>query len=117
MNSSTGHRGPPRQERAQRSRRDILTAARMAFAQFGFEGTNIRDIAKQVGVTHTLIRYHFGNKLELWKAVVDDMFAGLSGAFSNDRTGSSIFGRGRACDHGCVTISVTALTIPSMSGS
>ncbi|MFN3472678.1 MAG: TetR family transcriptional regulator [Blastomonas sp.] len=87
MNSSTGHREPPRQERAQRSRRDILTAARMAFAQFGFEGTNIRDIAKQVGVTHTLIRYHFGNKLELWKAVVDDMFAGLSGAFSNDRTG------------------------------
>lgn len=87
MKSRTEHREPPRQERAQRSRRDILNAARMTFAQFGFEGANIRDIAEQVGVTHTLIRYHFGNKLELWKAVVDDMFAGLSAAFSSDQTG------------------------------
>ena len=87
MNSSTGHMEPQRQERALRSRRDILSAARMTFAQFGFDGANIRDIAEQVGVTHTLIRYHFGNKMELWKAVVDDMFAGLCAAFSNDRTG------------------------------
>lgn len=86
MNSLTEQNEPPRQERAQRSRREILNAARMTFAQFGFEGANIRDIADQVGVTHTLIRYHFGNKLELWKAVVDDMFAGLSAAFSNDST-------------------------------
>jgi len=87
MNLPAGHREPPRQKRAQHSRRDILRAARMAFAQGGYEGANIRDIAEQVGVTHTLVRYHFGNKLELWKAVVDDMFSGLSEAFSSDGTG------------------------------
>ena len=77
----------PRQERAVHSRREILRAARIAFARDGYQGTNIRDIAEQVGVTHTLIRYHFGNKEALWKAVVDDMFDRLSHAMSPSETG------------------------------
>jgi AcrR family transcriptional regulator len=87
MNLPTGQRAAPRQKRAERSRHDILNAARIAFARRGYEGSNIRDIAEQVGVTHTLVRYHFGNKLDLWKEVVDDMFLGLSQAFGNDKTG------------------------------
>lgn len=77
----------PRQERALHSRREILRAARIAFARDGYEATNIRDIAEQVGVTHTLIRYHFGNKQEFWKAVVDDMFDRLSHSMSPSETG------------------------------
>jgi AcrR family transcriptional regulator len=77
----------PRQERAERSRREILKAARNAFARSGYEGANIRDIAESVGVTHTLIRYHFGNKHDLWKAVVDDMFDRLSASLSAKSTG------------------------------
>jgi TetR/AcrR family transcriptional regulator len=87
MASEKPRRAQPRQERAERSRRDILDAARMSFARGGYEGTNIRDIAEQVGVTHTLIRYHFGNKEELWKAVVDEMFARLSASMAPDKTG------------------------------
>jgi len=87
MKPKTQQRKQPRQERAQRSRRDILRAARVAFARNGFEGSNIRDIADQVGVTHTLIRYHFGNKQELWMAVVDDMFDELSFIMSPEQTG------------------------------
>lgn len=78
---------PPRQERALHSRREILRAARITFARDGYEGANIRDIAEQVGVTHTLIRYHFGNKEELWKSVVDDMFDRLSHSMSPSETG------------------------------
>lgn len=63
----------PQQKRSVNTKNMILASARSAFAQHGFEGSNIRDIALDVGVTHTLIRYHFGNKEELWKAVVDDM--------------------------------------------
>ncbi len=80
-------KNPARQKRSQRSRRDILRSARMAFARHGFEGANIRDIATEVGVTHTLIRYHFGNKSDLWKAVIDDMYARLNAAMSKDQAG------------------------------
>ncbi|MEE4539925.1 MAG: TetR/AcrR family transcriptional regulator [Erythrobacter sp.] len=87
MEQTPQQREQPRQERAQRSRRVILEAARTAFAKGGYEGANIRHIAEQVGVTHTLIRYHFGNKHELWKAVVDDMFDRLSASMSPEQTG------------------------------
>lgn len=79
---------PPQQARSEESRANILDAARKAFAERGFEAANIRDIATDAGVTHTLIRYHFGSKEELWKEVVTHMFqrldeemrAGLKGA-------------------------------------
>jgi AcrR family transcriptional regulator len=87
MKAKSDASDPPRQERALHSRREILRAARIAFARDGYDGTNIRDIAEQVGVTHTLIRYHYGNKEELWKAVVDDMFDRLSHAMSPSETG------------------------------
>lgn len=68
----------PQQARSEESRASILDAARKAFAEKGFEAANIRDIAADAGVTHTLIRYHFGSKEELWKEVVTNMFQRLS---------------------------------------
>lgn len=73
-----------KQERSQKSRAKILKAAKRAFAAYGFDGANIRDIASEVGVTHTLIRYHFGNKTDLWKAVVDDLHGRLQLATEAD---------------------------------
>ncbi|PKP81650.1 MAG: TetR family transcriptional regulator [Alphaproteobacteria bacterium HGW-Alphaproteobacteria-18] len=67
----------PQQARSGESRANILNAARKAFAEKGFEAANIRDIATDAGVTHTLIRYHFGSKEELWKEVVTHMFQRL----------------------------------------
>lgn len=67
----------PQQVRSEESRANILAAARRAFAEKGFEAANVRDIAADAGVTHTLIRYHFGSKEKLWKEVVTDMFARL----------------------------------------
>lgn len=80
-------RRPPVQTRSEESRAKILSAARKAFAEKGFDGANIRDIASSVGITHTLIRYHFGSKDQLWRDVVTDMYARLDVALSEDVIG------------------------------
>ncbi len=51
----------------------ILPAALAAFAQHGFEGANLRQIAQAAGIDVSLISHRFGSKLDLWKAVVDDL--------------------------------------------
>jgi TetR/AcrR family transcriptional regulator len=51
----------------------ILRAALRAFAQGGYEGTNLRRIAADADVDVALIPHHFGSKLDLWKAVVDGL--------------------------------------------
>lgn len=80
-------RRPPSQSRAEESRAKILDAGRFLFAKNGFEGTNVREIAQQAGVTHTLIRYHFGSKEQLWKDVVTDMYRRLDQEISSDNIG------------------------------
>jgi AcrR family transcriptional regulator len=52
---------------------EILRAALRAFAQGGYEGTNLRRIAADSDVDVALIPHHFGSKLDLWKAVVDGL--------------------------------------------
>jgi AcrR family transcriptional regulator len=59
------------------SREAILAAALAAFTENGFEGTTLREVAARAHINHGLIRYHFGNKLQLWKAAVDRAFSEL----------------------------------------
>lgn len=68
-------RRKPVQVRAEETSARILQKARDAFAELGFEGASIRDIAREAGVTHSMITYHFGTKDELWREAVRDMFA------------------------------------------
>lgn len=56
---------------AEQTRAVILTAAMRLFAERGFETVSLRDIAVESGVTHGLIRHHFGAKDQVWAAVVD----------------------------------------------
>lgn len=65
----------PTQARALETRARILDRARLAFAETGFEAANVRDIARDAGTTHSMIRYHFGTKDQLWRETVRDMFA------------------------------------------
>ena len=53
------------------TRQRILTAARRLFAERGFDGVGLRDIAAAAGATHGLLRHHFGSKEAVWKGVVD----------------------------------------------
>ncbi len=49
----------------------ILESASRAFANFGLRGASLRDIAKDAGVSLTLLDHHFGAKASLLAAVVD----------------------------------------------
>lgn len=48
----------------------ILEIATKHFAQTGFECTNLRDIANEVGIREPSIYRHFKNKEELYKQVL-----------------------------------------------
>jgi len=55
-----------------KTRESILAAAFEAFAQNGYEGASIGDIANAAGVNKSLVQYHFGAKEELWSACLAD---------------------------------------------
>lgn len=45
-----------------------------AFSQVGFDAASTREIADRAGVKQQLLAYHYGSKLDLWKATVDRGF-------------------------------------------
>jgi AcrR family transcriptional regulator len=49
----------------------ILTSARDAFAEHGFEGARLDSIAKSAGVTKQLVYHYFKTKEELYGVVLD----------------------------------------------
>jgi AcrR family transcriptional regulator len=60
----------------------ILDAAEDLFSQHGLYGTTLKDVAKQVGVHHTLLNYYFADK----KALFDAVFARRAVVTSERRT-------------------------------
>lgn len=62
-------------------RRDrILDAAEALFAEHGYDGVTLRQIATGAGVDVALANYHFGKKLELFQAVFERRAAPLNEA-------------------------------------
>jgi len=51
------------------SRQKLLASAERLFAERGFSGVSVRDIASGAGVNSALVGYYFGNKLGLLSAV------------------------------------------------
>lgn len=52
------------------TKKRIIAAARNLFAQYGFDGTSVRDIAKSCDVNLAAINYHFKTKENLFWAVM-----------------------------------------------
>lgn len=52
----------------------LLDAALTAFAELGFAGTSVRQLARDLGVHHNHIPQRFGSKERLWYAAVDHGF-------------------------------------------
>jgi TetR/AcrR family transcriptional regulator len=75
---STGISQPDDAPASGDARKRILSSARRHFATAGFEGAATRQIAAEAGVAQSLLLYHFGSKDALWRAVMDDLFAGLT---------------------------------------
>lgn len=56
------------------TRAEIVAAAERHFAERGFDATRLDDIATDVGIRRAAIFYHFGDKQELYAAVLDQVF-------------------------------------------
>jgi len=63
---------------ADRTRERILAAALDLFSERSFEGASTRLIAERAGVQQPLLTYHFGNKEELWRTAVGQLFVELA---------------------------------------
>lgn len=61
--------------RLKSSRDTILQVSVRLFADLGFEGVAMRQIAKEAGVTLPAIYHHFNNKQELFNAVETELYA------------------------------------------
>ncbi|MFI9253632.1 ScbR family autoregulator-binding transcription factor [Streptomyces sp. NPDC053069] len=61
----------PKQERAVRTRAQVLDTAAALFAERGYEATSIVDIAERVGMTKGAVYFHFKNKEAMAIAIVE----------------------------------------------
>ena len=57
------------------TRAAILDSARTLFLDKGFGRVSISDIARDAGVTKSLIHHHFGSKQDLWGQVKENYFS------------------------------------------
>ena len=67
MNSQMSHRAPPRDRVTEQSVRD---AALTLFAQRGYHGTALRDIANEVGIRTPSLYNHIESKQELLRGIL-----------------------------------------------
>ncbi|MET7683654.1 ScbR family autoregulator-binding transcription factor [Streptomyces sp. NPDC005423] len=71
-----GRRGPtPQQDRAARTKSQVLTAAAELFATNGFRHTSVKDVAERVEMTKGAVYFHYPNKEALAVAVVEHLYA------------------------------------------
>ncbi|WP_062464114.1 TetR/AcrR family transcriptional regulator [Demequina soli] len=84
-----------RQAAASAERREaILDAAVEAFAERGFNGTSIRDVAGRAGLSHTGVLHHFPDKTALLEAVLDRSVGRAGAEFELDESDGERFLRG-----------------------
>lgn len=65
-----------------RTRASILAAATAEFAALGFGGARVDAIAAQAGVNKRMLYHYFGNKDDLYLAVLEEAYAAIRAAES-----------------------------------
>lgn len=68
-NSVNIKRRPTKAEQRAEMMEQILDAAEYLFSRHGLHGVTLKDVAKRVGVHHTLVNYYFEDKKKLFTAV------------------------------------------------
>jgi AcrR family transcriptional regulator len=56
---------------AEQTRQQILHIATTLFCEFGYARVSLRTISERAGISHSLIRHHFGSKEQIWYSVSD----------------------------------------------
>jgi AcrR family transcriptional regulator len=85
-----------REERSERSRRQVLDSALKLFSHRGYRATTVRDIADEAGVSTGNVYHHFPDKETIFRTLLDEFWritetkrypytrALLSGRFPDD---------------------------------
>ena len=71
---------PERQRDPERTRTGILDAATAEFAERGYDGARVDDIAARTRTTKRMIYYYFGGKKQLYSAVLERAYARIRAA-------------------------------------
>jgi len=50
---------------------EILARGLAAFAELGYDGATVRELARRIGVSHNFINDRYGSKEQFWRAVMD----------------------------------------------
>ncbi len=76
-------RRTPRSRMTARERREqLLTVGRALFAEKGFEGTSVEEIASRADVSKPVVYEHFGGKEGMYAVIVDREVQGLLDALT-----------------------------------
>ena len=89
-----------RSPKAERTRADLLDAARRVFAEKGYEGASVGDVAAAAGYTKVAVYANFGSKEELFLELAKEL-TGLDAAFAQPVPGEDVrtaFGAHAASD-------------------
>lgn len=62
---------------AERTRSELLAVATEAFAEQGYSGARVDEIAERTRTTKRMIYYYFGGKEGLYRAVLEEAYRGI----------------------------------------
>lgn len=62
---------------AARTRAELLAVATEVFAEVGYSGARVDDIAERTRTTKRMIYYYFGGKEQLYRAVLENAYRGI----------------------------------------
>ena len=64
-----------REEKSERSRRQVLDAALQLFSRQGYRATSVREIADAAGVSTGNVYHHFPDKESIFNTLLDELWA------------------------------------------
>lgn len=69
---------------AKDTKQRILDEALVLFAQRGYEGTNMRELAQALGLGKSALYKHYASKEDIWNSMLDALEAHYSASFGSD---------------------------------
>jgi TetR/AcrR family transcriptional regulator len=97
--------------RGEETRRAILGAAEEVFAELGYDGARMDDVAERVGLRRASLVYYFRDKQTLYEVLLDDLFANLA-----ERYGAALAGAGSPAERMLQCIDVWAEQVEKRPG-